>query len=190
MDKYNIIYMDPPWFFNQRKNSKTLFWWGITNKYPVMKIQEIEKIPIPELAADNCSLFMWVTTSKTPDSDIVDKLDLMRKWWFKIVNMWFNWKKQYKNWKTMFWIGYYTKSGSELCFLWIKWKMKPVSNRVSSIIESEIGKHSEKPKEVREKIVELFWDLPRIELFARERVKWWDSFGNEIKGSIDLTILD
>ena len=40
--------------------------------------------------------------------------------------------------------------------------------------------HSRKPDCVRDRIVELIGDLPRIELFARQRVKDWDSWGNEI----------
>lgn len=41
------------------------------------------------------------------------------------------------------------------------------------------GEHSRKPAIVRDKIVELLGDRPRIELFARERVPGWDGFGDE-----------
>ena len=41
-------------------------------------------------------------------------------------------------------------------------------------------KHSKKPIEVRNRIEELFGNLPRIELFAREKADGWDSWGNEI----------
>jgi N6-adenosine-specific RNA methylase IME4 len=40
--------------------------------------------------------------------------------------------------------------------------------------------HSKKPAIVRDKIVELFGDIPRIELFARETCNGWDSFGDQI----------
>lgn len=43
-------------------------------------------------------------------------------------------------------------------------------------------KHSQKPSEIRDRIVELCGDLPRIELFAREKVDGWDCIGNEIDG--------
>ena len=42
--------------------------------------------------------------------------------------------------------------------------------------------HSKKPAEIRERIVELCGELPRIELFARDKVKGWDSLGDEIDG--------
>ena len=80
-------------------------------------------------------------------------------------------------------------SNSEPCLLATKGKPKRAGKGVHSIItsplanvlESPIGKHSAKPPEVRDRIVELCGDLPRIELFARERVLGWDSWGNEVE---------
>lgn len=43
-------------------------------------------------------------------------------------------------------------------------------------------RHSQKPTEIRDRIVSLCGDLPRAELFARERADGWVSFGNEIDG--------
>lgn len=50
------------------------------------------------------------------------------------------------------------------------------------ILHSRIREHSKKPDEVRDKIVEICGDLPRVELFAREKVKGWDSIGFDIDG--------
>ena len=78
-------------------------------------------------------------------------------------------------------MGYYTRSNAELCLLATKGKpLKRVSKSVHQIIESRIREHSRKPDEARERIVELFGDLPRIELFAREKFEGWESWGNEI----------
>ncbi|WP_275041491.1 MT-A70 family methyltransferase, partial [Pseudoalteromonas fuliginea] len=41
-------------------------------------------------------------------------------------------------------------------------------------------KHSEKPHQVRDLIVDLAGDVPRIELFARKTADGWDCFGNEV----------
>ena len=51
------------------------------------------------------------------------------------------------------------------------------------IIEAKVQEHSKKPAVVREKIVELFGELPRIELFAREQAEGWDCWGNEVEGA-------
>jgi N6-adenosine-specific RNA methylase IME4 len=47
-------------------------------------------------------------------------------------------------------------------------------------------RHSEKPNEIRERIVSLMGDLPRIELFSREKVLGWDAWGNEIQSDIEI----
>jgi site-specific DNA-methyltransferase (adenine-specific) len=58
--------------------------------------------------------------------------------------------------------------------------MKPISNKVSSAIISPIREHSRKPDEARERIVQLFGDIPRIEMFARQQTQGWDTWGNEV----------
>jgi hypothetical protein len=55
-----------------------------------------------------------------------------------------------------------------------------LSAAVHSIIEEPIEQHSKKPNLVRDKIIELVGDLPRIELFARTTTNGWDVWGNEV----------
>ncbi len=57
--------------------------------------------------------------------------------------------------------------------------MKPISNAVSSCVISERREHSRKPDEVRDRIVQLLGNLPRIELFARQKTQGWDCWGND-----------
>lgn len=68
----------------------------------------------------------------------------------------------------------------ELCLLGKKGKPKRIKNNIKQLIIFNRREHSRKPDEIRNRIVELMGDLPRIELFARERVEGWDSWGNEI----------
>ena len=51
---------------------------------------------------------------------------------------------------------------------------------LGQLVFSPLRRHSQKPDEVRDRIVELMGDLPRIELFARETAPGWDSWGNEV----------
>ena len=77
-------------------------------------------------------------------------------------------------------MGYYTRANAEYCLLATKGRvLERKSHSVSSVIISHIREHSRKPDEARERIVELFGDIPRIELFARESVAGWDCWGNE-----------
>ena len=66
--------------------------------------------------------------------------------------------------------------------------MKPISNYVSSVIIEPKEQHSKKPSIVRNKIVELFGDVPRVELFARQKIDGWDSWGNEIESDIKIEV--
>ena len=47
-------------------------------------------------------------------------------------------------------------------------------------------KHSEKPNEAKQRIIDLCGDLPRIELFARQKTEGWDVWGNEVESSVAL----
>jgi N6-adenosine-specific RNA methylase IME4 len=182
MKKYSIIYADPPWKYNSRANHKTKFRGGACGHYKLMSLQEISFLPVPDIADNNCALFMWCTFPF-----LEDQIKLFKCWGFQYKTVGFTWiKTNPKNEKPFFGVGYYTKSNAEVCLLGIKGKMKPVSNKVSSVIIAPRREHSRKPDEVRDKIVELFGDLPRIELFAREKTEGWDIWGDEVNSSIDF----
>ena len=53
---------------------------------------------------------------------------------------------------------------------------------------SPLRGHSQKPDEAREKIVELMGDLPRLELFARNKADGWDVWGNEVASDVQISI--
>jgi site-specific DNA-methyltransferase (adenine-specific) len=141
-----------------------------------MSIDEIIALPIDKISAENCALLLWTTF---PYLD--EQIKLFEKWGFKYKTLGFSWIKTNKHNKVPFFgVGYYSKSNCEVCLLGIKGKMKPVSNCVSSCVIAQKMEHSKKPDEVRSRIVKLFGDLPRIELFAREQVEGWDCWGNEV----------
>ncbi len=173
--KYGIIYADPPWKYNSRVNHKTRFRGGACGHYDLMPMKDIESLPISELAAENCVLFLWTTFPY-----LEEQIKLFSKWGFKYKTLGFSWiKTNPKNGKPFFGVGYYAKSNCEVCLMGIKGKMKPVNNTISSCIISPRREHSRKPDEVRQRIVELFGDIPRIELFARQAADGWDCWGNE-----------
>jgi site-specific DNA-methyltransferase (adenine-specific) len=163
--KYNIIYADPPWKYGT--NAK--------NHYPTIPIQEIHNFPIDKIVADNCALFLWVTFPILPEA-----LETVKKWGFRYVTVAFTWIKTNKNnGKPFFGLGNWTRANAEICVLGFRGKLKRKSNKVSQVVLSPLREHSRKPDEIRNKIVELLGDLPRIELFSRQTVKGWDCWGNE-----------
>ena len=60
---YNIIYADPPWRYEQRKVQG-----AAENHYPTMSIDELCALPVPELAAKDCALFLWATFPQLPEA--------------------------------------------------------------------------------------------------------------------------
>lgn len=179
MRKYNIIYADPCWQYNDRRlirkdGKKPKFGIGAVNHYETMSTQEICRMPVRKIAADNAALFLWVTMPRLPAG-----LKVMSSWGFEYKTNAFTWIKTNKNGSPFFGIGYYTRSNAEICILGLKGKLKPVSHSVHSVIMEPKREHSRKPDTARDRIVELFGDLPRVELFARSKHKGWDTHGNE-----------
>ena len=107
---------------------------------------------------------MWATYPKMQEA-----LDLIEAWGFKYKSIAFQWIKQNRSGNGYFFgLGRWTRGNTEPCLIAIKGKPKRISAGVGQLVFSPLRRHSQKPAEVREKIVELMGDLPRIELFARE----------------------
>ena len=144
-----------------------------------MSVQDIKDMPVQDIADDNCILFLWVTFP-----NLIEGIDTIEAWGFTYKTCAFNWVKRNKREHSWFWgMGYWTRSNGEICLLATKGSPKRMSKSVHQIVDEPIREHSRKPDCIRERIVELCGDLPRIELFARQKTKGWDYFGNEIKHS-------
>jgi len=169
--KYKIIYADPPWSYESGFLKRN---WD--KKYENMKTEDIYRLPIRDITDKDCVLFLWVTFPK-----LLEGIETIKSWGFKYRSCAFVWIKKNKKADSLFWgMGFWTRANSEICLLAVKGKPKSISNSVHQIVESKIREHSRKPNEVRERIVELMGDIPRIELFARERFEGWDVWGDEI----------
>jgi N6-adenosine-specific RNA methylase IME4 len=173
--KYTIIYADPPWQFKTYSDKGKGR--SAERHYSTMSKVEIQKLPVQCICAKDCVLFLWVTSPC-----LMEGLELISAWGFTYKTVAFTWIKQNKKSDGIFTgMGYYTRSNAEYCLLATKSKVpERRSHSVSSVVVSHIERHSKKPNEVRKRIVELFGDLPRIELFAREQANGWDCWGNEV----------
>lgn len=116
-----------------------------------------------------------------------EALWLIGEWGFDYKSIAFQWLKLNKrNGKPFYGLGRWTRGNTEPCLLATKGKPKRKSASVFQLVQEPITKHSEKPKVVRDKIVELMGNLPRIELFARQKTKGWSVWGNEVESDIKL----
>src|SRR3990167_9363544 len=127
--KYNVIYADPPWQYDNSGISG-----AAANHYPTMSIEELCQLKIKELSADNSVLFMWVTNPQLDES-------------FKIIE---SWGFKYKT--NMTWVkekagqGFYVKGQHELLLICVKGNFTPDNSiYIRSVVESKRQKHSQKP---------------------------------------------
>ena len=173
--KYQIVYADPPWNYTATSNKiPSRAKKGQT--YNAMRMIDIYDLKLPELA-DDCVLFLWSTAPLLPEA-----IYTIKSWGFEYKTVAFTWVKKNKQADSWFWgMGSWTRSNPEYCILATKGNPKAVSHSVHSVVDTIIEEHSKKPSCIRERIVELCGDVPRIELFARQKVDGWDSWGNQLE---------
>lgn len=185
--KYGAILADPPWGFN-------LWWGGRSNKTPAgmpsratiphyntMKEEELNALPVGELAAENSVLFLWTCWPVLTWS-----LRVMESWGFTYKTCGFCWVKAHAKQIDMFrddiephmTLGHWTRSNSEICLLGTRGTPKRTDAGVKQAIIEPRREHSRKPDCVHERIERLV-PGPYCELFARTKRAGWDCWGNE-----------
>lgn len=173
--RYNIIYADPPWTYKtwsgKGKEKKSA-----ENHYACMDIEDIKNLPIQDISDKDCVLFIWVTMP-----NLIEGIETINSWGFTYKTCAFSWIKKNKKSDSLFWgLGHWTRANNEICLLATKGKPKRISKKVHQVVIDRIREHSRKPDCVRDRIVTLMGDLPRIELFARQKAEGWDAWGNEV----------
>ena len=169
-----MIYADPPWRYTQKGLQ------GAAEKhYPTMGIDELCTLPVADLAAPDSVLFLWATFPQLPEA-----LRLINAWGFQYKSVAFVWLKKNRKSESWFYgLGFWTRGNAEVCLLGVtpgfKAKTQIRAHNVHQIIEAPFEGHSKKPDETRQRIGELLGDVPRLEMFARQRADGWDAWGNE-----------
>lgn len=174
--KFSIIYADPPWTFktySEEGKAKSP-----EKHYQCLSLDDLKTLPVPQICAPDCALFLWM-----PSQHMKEALELMEAWGFTFKTVAFVWRKKCKSSDgDHFGMGYWTRMGSEFVLLGTKGHPQRQSRKVRQVVEALVGEHSAKPPKIRDLIVELLGDIPRIELFAREKAKGWVAIGDEIDG--------
>jgi N6-adenosine-specific RNA methylase IME4 len=149
-------------------------------QYSTMSVHELCQMPVQDLMLPDSILFMWWLASMPREA-----LQVVTAWGYQLKTMTgFTWVKLSKNYLRFFGLGFWTRQGSESCLIATRGKFRRADDSVPAVYEDSyygvLGKHSAKPDEFRKRICVLCGNLPRIELFARERVEGWDAWGNEV----------
>ncbi len=182
---YRVILADPPWQFNSLWGSrpkKTEAGYpsrAVDAHYDTLTIDQICELPVIDLAAEDCVLFMWTCWPVLQAS-----FRVIEAWGFTYKTCAFSWMKAdpyrlFADDKTPFaGMGYWTRANTEPCLLATRGKPKRLNADVRQGIISERREHSRKPDEIHGRIERLVAG-PRAELFARAPREGWDVWGNE-----------
>jgi N6-adenosine-specific RNA methylase IME4 len=169
--KYGAILCDPPWHHVMRSDA------GQTKSpsahYDTMSAADLKALPVSQLAAPDCMMFMWSTW---PHLD--QALALMSAWGFTYKTGG-SWTKTTATGKRCFGTGYVLRSATEPFLIGTIGAPKYRSRSIRNLIESERREHSRKLPEARAMIDALLPDVWGCELFAREAWKGRDVWGNQ-----------
>lgn len=160
-NKYDIIYADPPWRYQDKTCEG-----ACAKHYNTMSVEEICALPVANLAAKDCTLFMWATYPQMQEA-----LKVIAAWGFKYKTIAFQWVKLNRSVKLnnftiatvqdilhkacFFGLGRWTRGNTECCLLATKGKPHRENNSVSQLIFAPLTKHSSKPPEARDRIKTL-----------------------------------
>lgn len=166
--KFQVIYVDPPWSYNDKCDSGAIQSGGADKHYPTMTINEICELPITDLAEDNSVLFLWTTSPLLEDS-------------FLVINAWgFNYKASFIWDKIKHNMGHYNSVRHEFLLIATRGSCTPDNMKLFDSVQSiERSEHSKKPHEFYD-IIETLYSGSKIELFARNTRDGWSSWGNEV----------
>ena len=149
---------------------------GADSNYPTMALDDICNLPVAGICHKDAVLFLWVTVPMLQEG-----LEVMKSWGFAYKTM-ITWRKIMS-----LGMGYWFRGQTEHLLLGIKGKVKAFRCQRANFIQAKALRHSEKPEEFRQLIEAATVGLnPKIELFARWRVKGWAAYGNEIKNDVEL----
>jgi N6-adenosine-specific RNA methylase IME4 len=195
--RYEVIYADPPWSYDNKKTGGTMGS-GASAKYELMTNEDIMNMPIHDIIEKNAVLFLWVTVPLLPEG-----MAVLTSWGFKYKTM-ITWRKIMS-----LGMGYWFRGQCEHLLLGVRGKVKPFRQQVANFYssdefdidecyQSKAGKHSQKPqyfRELIEKATSVSFEHPKkLELFARSRdglfrndeYIGWDVYGNQVDNTIKL----
>ncbi len=184
---FGAIYADPPWRFAtwnkatavKRRATGTNV--SAAVHYDTMPTDDILTLPVADLAADDCCLFLWISWPMLPDA-----MRLIDAWGFTYKTCAFDWMKAHTQQIDIFrdgadplmGMGYWTRANSEPCLLATRGKPKRLQADVRQGIIEPRREHSRKPDCVPSRIERLV-DGPYLELFARTQRPGWTVWGNQ-----------
>ena len=173
--KFGAIYADPPWSFRTWSAKGTGR--SAVSHYDCLDFSALTALPVADLAAEDCALFLWATDPMLPRA-----IELIQAWGFEYKTVAFHWVKLNSKAKHpadyFTGMGFWTRANPELCLLATRGKPARLAKDIRKLVVDRRREHSRKPDCVRQRIQRLVAG-PYLELFARETKPGWECWGDE-----------
>lgn len=164
--KYSCIVIDPPWQMqkierDERPNQ-------VEFDYPTMNEDQLKAFALPDMAADDCHLYLWTTQKHLPLA-----LRLADHWGFKYQCL-MTWVKN---------VGFTPFSwmySTEHVLFCTKGSLPLLQKGRRLDFGGKVREHSRKPDEFYDLVKEVS-PGPRIDVFSREKRDGFDQYGNEVE---------
>jgi N6-adenosine-specific RNA methylase IME4 len=174
---FKAILADPPWPFATWSHKGQ----GRSGEahYGTMTQEDMEAMPVAEIAAEDAVLFMWIVQTQIPQA-----VRLVEAWGFDLKSVAFYWGKGAglplfpDDVLLRMGMGMWTRAEFEQCWLATRGKPKRLHADVRQGIIEPRREHSRKPDCVHGRIERLV-EGPYLELFARAPRAGWTVWGNE-----------
>ena len=174
--RFKAIVADPAWQYRSKRTGGSMTS-GSNSKYTTLSLDELCDLPVKEIVDKDAVLFLWVTT---PLKYEIAQSGLVEKWGFTYKT------SIYWNKLGRFGLGYWYRGQVEECWMCVRGNVKAWRVQLPNIIQTKVGKHSEKPDEFFQMIepsLDKFELNPRLEMFSRTERTGWHTIGNTITGN-------
>jgi N6-adenosine-specific RNA methylase IME4 len=173
--RFKTILADPPWQF-QNKTGKVAPEHKRLARYSTLSLEEVQSLPVPQIAADTAHLYLWVPNALLPQG-----LAVMQAWGFTYKSN-LVWHKVRKDGGSDGrGVGFYFRNVTELILFGVRGKKARTlapGRRQVNLLATRKREHSRKPDE-QYALIEACSPGPFLEMFARGARKGWTAWGNQ-----------
>jgi N6-adenosine-specific RNA methylase IME4 len=179
---FRCIVADPPWEYPEgfATQSRSPGKWSgpIDTKplpYPSMTLEAIRALPVREMAAPDCRLWLWTTNRYLPAA-----FGVMEAWGFEYRQT-LVWHKSDGNMG-----GSVAPNSAEFLLVGVRGNPPCVKRLPAAVVKlPQSKKHSKKPGEWQW-LIEQTDEGPRLEMFARRKRHGWHVWGNELANDVEM----
>jgi N6-adenosine-specific RNA methylase IME4 len=173
--RFATILADPPWQFINR-TGKIAPEHSRLSRYGTLSLPAIKQLPVREIAASTCHLYLWVPNALLPEG-----IETLRAWGFSYKSniVWHKIRKD--GGSDGRGVGFYFRNVTELVLFGVKGtnaRTLPPGRSQVNYISSRKREHSRKPEE-QYPLIESCSPGPYLEMFGRGVRTKWATWGNQ-----------